>query len=136
MKLYETYEVSGIGYEKLFNFKSWRLAKLNYIDELNISHLNFIECHLNTDEVFILLDGQCDMFLLDNKNPKTFDHFKLEINKVYRIPKNVYHAHALSKEAKVLIIEEDDTSDANSDRIYLTEEEMAQIRKIYLGENK
>lgn len=88
MKLYETYNISGIGYQKLFNFQSWRIAKLNYIQELDMKHLNFIECHHDTDEVFVLIQGQCNMFLLKNDSPKTFEHFSMEPQKIYRIPKD------------------------------------------------
>lgn len=136
MKLYETYNASGIGYQKLFDFKSWRIAKLNYIQELDMKHLNFIECHLETDEVFVLLNGKCDMFLLKSDSPRTFEHFALEQHKIYRIPKGVYHAHALSKDAQLLIVEEDDTCDGNSHRIYLNEEEMKVLQHLSLGENK
>lgn len=136
MKLYETYDASGIGYQKLFDFKSWRIAKLNYIQELDMKYLNFIECHLETDEVFVLLNGSCDMFLMTNENPRTFDHFKLEQHKIYRIPKGVYHAHALSEDAQLLIVEEDDTCDGNSDRIYLNEDEMKQLQALSQGDVK
>lgn len=134
MKLYKTYDISGIGYEKLFNFESWRVARLNYISELDMKNLNFIECHLETDEVFVLLQGTCDMFLLRQSEPKCFEHISLEPNKIYRIPKGVYHAHALSKDAQVLIIEEENTSDDNSHRIYLTQQEKNELRTMTLGE--
>jgi hypothetical protein len=134
MKLFDTYLAEGIGYEKLFNFKSWRIARLNYIKELDIEHLNFIECHLETDEVFVLLNGQCHMFLTQDQEHKTFEHFSMEPFKIYRIPKGVYHAHALSKDAQLLVIEEDNTCDGNSHRIYLNEEEMRTIKKFVMGE--
>ncbi|AUD65338.1 hypothetical protein BK011_06420 [Tenericutes bacterium MZ-XQ] len=136
MKLFETYLAEGIGYEKLFSFKSWRIARLNYIEELDIEHLNFIECHLETDEVFVLLNGECHMFLTTDINQKNFEYFAMEPFKVYRIPKGVYHAHALSKDAQLLIIEEEDTCDGNSHRIYLNEEEMNTIKKLALGASK
>jgi len=136
MKLYKTYEMKGIGYEKLFNFNSWRIAKLNYIKELDMKHLNFIECHHETDEVFVLLQGKCDMFLLKEHEPKSFEHFLLEPQKIYRIPKGVYHAHALSEDAQLLIIEEDETCDDNSHRIYLNEQEMKLMQKLSIGINE
>jgi hypothetical protein len=128
MKLYETFDLQGIGYQKLLNFQSWRIAKLNYIKELDIKHLNFIECHHETDEIFVLIQGKCDMYILKETSPKTFEHFSLEPQKIYRIPKGVYHAHSLSKDAKVLIIEEDDTCDGNSHRIYLNEQEIKELQ--------
>jgi cupin superfamily acireductone dioxygenase involved in methionine salvage len=133
MKLFETYDTKGIGYDKLFHFESWRVARLNYIDELSIQKLNFIECHQETDEVFVLLEGKCDMVLLKEEHPKTFIHLPLEKKRIYKIPKGVYHAHALSKDAEVLIIEEENTSDDNSHRIYLNDHEMQQIQSLIKG---
>ncbi|MCD4826345.1 MAG: hypothetical protein K8Q99_01035 [Acholeplasmataceae bacterium] len=124
MKLYEAYDVEGIGYEKILNFQSWRIAKLNYINELDLKKLNFIECHHETDEIFILLQGKCDMYLLKELSPKTYEHISLEPQNIYRIPKGVYHAHALSKDAQILIVEEENTCDGNSHRIYLNAEEI------------
>lgn len=128
MKLYETYDLLGIGYQKILNFQSWRIAKLNYIKELDIQNLNFIECHHETDEIFVLIQGKCDMYILKEDSPKAFEHFSLEPQKIYRIPKGVYHAHALSKDAQILIIEEDDTCDGNSHRIYLDAEEIKNLK--------
>lgn len=135
MKLYETYDAKGIGYEKLFHFGSWRIARLNYIDELSTNHLNFIECHHETDEVFVLLNGTCDMILLDQHQPKSFIHLPLEKHRIYKIPKGVYHAHALSHDAEVLIVEEENTCDGNSHRIYLNEHEMKNIQALIKGDH-
>jgi hypothetical protein len=121
MKLFDTYLAEGIGYEKLFNFQSWRVARLNYIKELE------------TDEVFVLLNGECHMFLTKDQEQKSFEYFSMEPLKIYRIPKGVYHAHALSEDAQLLVIEEENTCDGNSHRIYLNEEEMKTIKKLALG---
>lgn len=134
MKLYETYNLSGIGYQKVFNFQSWRIAKLNYIKELDIENLNFIECHHETDEIFVLIHGKCDMFILKESSPKAFEYISLEAQKIYRIPKGIYHAHALSEDAQILIIEEDDTCDGNSHRIYLNAQEIENLRQSTLGD--
>ncbi|MFA6801574.1 MAG: hypothetical protein WCR19_05655, partial [Acholeplasmataceae bacterium] len=117
MKLYETYDYKGQGYQKLFHFKSWRIAELKYIQEIDASPVNFLECHLESDEVFILLEGDCNMWLFtDNKPDSSFEFITLNKNEIYRIPQGIYHAHRLSKDAKILIIEEDSTNDKNSHR--------------------
>ncbi|MEF3692622.1 MAG: hypothetical protein V3569_00435 [Acholeplasmataceae bacterium] len=133
MKLFETFDAKGIGYEKLFHYGSWRIARLNYIEELDLEKLNFIECHQETDEVFVLLNGTCDMVLLKDQHSKSFVHLPLEKKRIYKIPKGVYHAHALSKDAEVLIIEEENTSNDNSHRIYLDESEMKHIQTLVKG---
>lgn len=64
----------------------------------------------------------------DNKNLKEIEVVELEKNKIYNVPKDIHHSHVLSKDAKVLIIEQEDTNDENSNRVYLTEE----IKKILI----
>ncbi len=131
MKLYEVYDFNGDGYQKLFHFNSWRIAELKYIEEIDASDVNFIECHLETDEVFVLLNGTCHMYLFeDNNTTNSFVKLSLEKHKVYRIPKGVYHAHRLSKDAKILLIEEENTCNDNSHRIYLDENQMLKIKGI------
>lgn len=123
MKFYDIYDFEGVGYEKLFHHQDWRVAILNYIEELEVEHINYFEAHTLTDEVFVLLSGKCHMFFIEEENQviKNISCISLEPNKVYRIPKGVYHAHTLSKEAKLLIVEEENTCYDNSPRIYLDE---------------
>jgi|SRR5690554_2265472 len=126
MKLIESYEFNEPGYKKIFSYQEWRIAMLNYIDNLEIEAINYIECHNKTDEVFILLTGSCTMILLDEN--QEFHFANLEPNKIYNIPKGVYHNHVLTEGSKVLIVEQEDTSDANSHRIYLDELAITKLR--------
>lgn len=130
MKLIEMYEYNQNGYAKLMNYKEWRVAMLNFSDELLLENINYVEAHNETDEVFVLLEGSCKMILMefDNKNLKEIEVVELEKNKIYNVPKDIHHSHVLSKDAKVLIIEQEDTNDENSNRVYLTEE----IKKILI----
>jgi len=133
MRFYDTYDFNGIGYEKLFHHQNWRVAILNYIDELEVEKLNYVEAHELTDEVFVLLSGKCYMFFaeVENKSIKNISCISLEPNRVYKIPMGVYHTHTLSSDAKVLIIEEESTCYENSPRIYMTEEEKSLMIERY-----
>lgn len=135
MKAYEIYEFGDSGYAKLFHHQSWRVAMLNYIEELEIDHINYIESHLLTDEAFVLLSGECVMIFAHFHENKisSFESIKLEPHKVYKIPNKVYHTHVLSKNSKLLVIEEENTNDHNSPRIYLSEREKEMLKKAYLG---
>ncbi len=121
MKKYEIFEFDGIGYKKLFHHQDWRIAILNYIDELEIDKISYIEAHENTDEVFVLLNGSCTLFFpsVENNLITSFEALKLEPFKVYKVNSGIFHTHLLSKDAKLLIIEEEDTSEDNSPKIYL-----------------
>jgi len=124
MKLIEVYEYNNNGYSKLMSYKEWRVAMLNYAEDLELENINYVEAHNETDEVFILLSGSCRMILMEfeENNLKEIEVVNLEKNKIYNIPKNIFRTHVLSKDAKLAIIEQENTDYANSTRIYLTEE--------------
>lgn len=131
MTHYEVYQYNEIGYQKLFSFQSWRIAILNYIDELDKENITKFQAHLETDEAFVLLEGAATLFYLDQDEVKPIH---LEKNKVYNMKKGVYHSHVLSKTCKILIIEEENTSDDNSPFHVLTEKQKAAVIRL-TGEN-
>src|SRR5690606_19205490 len=92
---------------------------------------DYVEAHNKTDEVFVLLAGSCQIILMDFNDDKLNDIeiINLEPNKIYNIPKNVHHSHVLSKDCKLLIIEQEDTCEENSHRIYLKEEHKKELIK-------
>ena len=122
-------DFSGEGYQPLVDFESWRVAVLRYIDELLPEKIDNVECHLETDEVFILVEGKCLLFLADVQDDQisTFHAVDMIPKKLYTIKQGVYHTHTLSKDAHVIIVENQDTGAANSKRISLSR---AQIEKI------
>ncbi len=118
-------EVSGFdaaGYAPVVDFQTWRVAMLNYIDELEPDQIDNFQCHQETDEVFVLLSGKCILFCAqvdDNNNILAINSWDMESNKTYNIKRGVYHTHTLSEDAKVLIVENRDTDDNNSPKIMI-----------------
>lgn len=121
---YEIFEFSQEGYMSLMTYQSWRVAILNYIDDCSLDGLIYFEAHHETDEVFVLLDGSATLLILDlnNEEPLSIEAIHLEKNKIYNIKKDVYHTQVLSKDAKLLIVEENNTGDLNSTKFYITPE--------------
>lgn len=124
MKGIEIHHFDGIGYQKLFHFQSWRIAILNYIDELNPEHISRFQAHELTDESFVLLEGACTLFIYENGQ---IVPIHMEPHRIYNIKKGVFHSHTLSKQCKLLIIEEENTSDENSPVMLLTELQKQQL---------
>lgn len=120
--LLEVSSYDAAGYSPVVDFHTWRVAMLNYIEELDADKIDNFQCHNETDEVFVLLSGKCILFCaeLDIKN-NIIDiiSWDMEINKTYNIKHGVYHTHTLSEEAKVLIVENRDTDDNNSPKIII-----------------
>lgn len=137
MKYVDIHSFDLIGYQKLFSFQDWRVAMLNYIDELEVDNIDYVEAHLSTDEAFVLLEGCCTLYFAEVKEGKisSFHYVNMEPKKVYRIPQGIYHTHTLDHEAKVLIIEEESTSNDNSPRIYLSKEDKILLKKAYKESN-
>jgi ureidoglycolate hydrolase len=113
--LIEITKYEGDGYKPLIDYEKWRVAILNYCDELLPENIEKMQRHNQTDEVFILLKGECILFLADgNDNIGEIIAVNMEPLKLYNIKKTVWHTHTLSKEAMVLIVENQDTSLKNS----------------------
>ncbi len=99
----EVYEYFGDGYERTMNFESWRVAFLHHEERFDI--ITKLEKHILTDEVFVLLKGTATLILGEEliKQP-------MEQCKIYNVKKGVWHAIKVSKDAKVLIVENHNTS--------------------------
>ena len=128
-------EYLGDGYMPLVDFESWRVAILRYLDVLRPENLETLECHLETDEVFVLLQGQCILYIGDATSGEMTQiaGIVMEPLKLYNIRKGVYHSHSLSQDASVLVIENQNTTDENSRKIRLSDSQRSRI--VYLGEN-
>lgn len=127
-KLLEIHEYNGEGYVPLLHFKSWRVAVLRYCDELLPQNIKKLQRHDETDEIFVLLEGSCTLFLADGVDTIGEIHAQeLMPLKVYNVKRGTWHSHTLSKTTTVLIIENDDTYDNNSPEQALTQ---AQCQKL------
>jgi hypothetical protein len=129
---YEIFAYEGSGYQKLLAYNEWRVAVLNYTSELKLENLQYVECHLYTDEVFILLEGEASLIFarLEKDQITDFEVVKLEKNKVYNVKAGTYHTHILSHDCRLLIVEQEDTHFNNSPRYYLNENEKQRLERL------
>ncbi len=134
--LLEVSEYNTAGYSPVVDFQAWRVAMLNYIDELEADKIDNFQCHNETDEVFVLLSGKCILFCAElDKQGSIIDiiSWDMEINKTYNIKRGIYHTHTLSEDGKVLIVENSDTNDGNSPSIIIDDTIRQQLLKITSG---
>jgi hypothetical protein len=127
----EIREYKGEGYKPLVDYASWRVAILRYIDELEPDRIEALERHTETDEVFVLLHGQG--VLLMGGNAATVNAIvpqTLEPGKLYNVKRNAWHSTLLSRDASVLIVENRDTNESNSEYARLTSEQKRSILEI------
>lgn len=110
----EVYDYKGEEYKIAMSYGSWRVAYLNHADTFVEENFEKIERHNETDEVFVLLKGSAVLIIGEELN-----RIEMEPHKIYNVPKGVWH-HIFTKEGtSVLIIENEDTGDKNSDYLYI-----------------
>jgi ureidoglycolate hydrolase len=120
-KILQVIEYDGEGYKPLIDFGTWRVAFLRFIDELIPTNIHRLERHIETDEVFVLLSGQAVLFLgegdqlIERLHPKV-----MEPGKLYNVRQNAWHTCVLSREATILLVENKNTGDDNTDFIDLS----------------
>ena len=51
------------GYRPVVDFGAWRVAILNFSDDLRPENITTMQRHNETDEVFVLLRGRCTLFV-------------------------------------------------------------------------
>lgn len=126
----EIREYTDPGYAPVIDYESWRVAILNYIDELELPNLKTMQKHLLSDEVFVLLKGNFTLFTAGNgEEPGTVQSTRLELYKCYNVKAGVWHTHTLTENSSVLIIENSSTCDDNSPTVKLNEEQVKQLRE-------
>jgi hypothetical protein len=114
-KLLEVRQHTGAGYRPLVDFQSWRVAILNYAEDLRLENIGRLQRHDETDEVFVLLRGKCILFVGEGAEAITAVHAQpLEPGKLYNVKRGVWHHHTLSPDAMVLVVENRDTTYGNS----------------------
>lgn len=122
----------GEGYLPMIDFGGWRVAFLRYCEELEIQNLATMQKHDETDEVFVLLEGNCTLFTGGNQNSiDEIDAIAMKPLQLYNVKKGTWHTHTLDQCTTVLIVENRDTIDRNSPTKPLTDLQREQLRAIY-----
>lgn len=104
----DVYSPAKDGYEPKHGFENWLVAYLTYAEEYD--NITFVERHMETDEVFVLLKGSGTLFIGED-----LKQTKMEVNKIYNVQKATWHNIKVSKDALVLIVENRNTSTENSE---------------------
>lgn len=129
-KLLEIREFVDPGYQPVIDFGAWRVAILNYLDEIHPARIDFMERHNETDEVFVLHKGRAILFLGEGETSvEKIQSQALEAGKIYNVKKGVWHTVVLSQDGSVLIVENRNTSRENSNYSSLQVEQRRMIQE-------
>ena len=131
----EIHDYTGEGFRPLVYFGSWRVAVLNYIEELHPAKIDMLERHPETDEVFVLTRGQGILFLVDGESQDAILVPQvMETGKIYNVKPHTWHTIVVSRDASVLIVENGDTGRDNSEYFSLKPEHRRLILNIAQSE--
>jgi mannose-6-phosphate isomerase-like protein (cupin superfamily) len=124
-------EYEGEGYKALIDFKSWRVAILRWAAFMAVEKLDSMERHTQTDEVFVLLSG-CASIVLGGNGIRVDEvqMQEMEVGKLYNVRQNAWHAAIMSQDASILIVEESDTWEGNTEYCQLNDGLRQEIRVI------
>ena len=133
-ELLEIRQYSGQGYQPLIDYGTWRVAILRW-DEWSLPEkVDSMERHTQTDEVFVLLEGQATLILggkggnVEGVTPQW-----MEKGKLYNVKQNAWHSILLSRDAAVLIVENRDTGVDNTEYCRLSEDFKKEIISLSKG---
>ena len=127
----EIHVYNEAGYKPLVDYESWRVAMLNSTDVYRAENIKTMQRHNETDEVFVLLAGKCVLFIASCEDePDDLHGELLEPLKVYNVPKAYWHTHVLEEGAHVLVVENKETTHANSPHIPISDEMQQKIIEI------
>jgi len=119
--LLEIWEYSGEGFKPLVSFGDWRVAILNFLDGVLPENNTRMERHMETDEIFVLTRGKGVLLIggngagLDGVDPQ-----EMKIGTLYNVRRGTWHTILLSRDASVLLVEQADTGEHNSEFAALT----------------
>ena len=97
---------NGQDFSVVKQFEGWKIGFLRYSDRF--SKFDRLERHLLTDEVFVLLDGEAVLYT-------DKEEIKMEKNYIYNLPKAEWHHIVVSKDAYVMVVENANTGDDNTE---------------------
>lgn len=117
------------GYAPLLIKEGWQVAQLNYLIRHTFCDIDQIEVHCRTDEVFVLLTGTAVLIAADVSGAKIdYELVNMIPGITYNIPCNTWHNIAMDKDAKIIIVERNDTHLKDCSYIDLTDEQQSEIR--------
>ena len=125
------YTIKDSGYHPFLISDGWQLAQLNYTEEQAIDKITHLDVHRETDEVFVSISGQAILIVaaLQNDEPK-FEIELMKLNKIYNIPKDVWHNIAMKPGSEVLIAEKSNTHIADFEHLSLSKEKIEELNRM------
>lgn len=126
-----TYEFKAEGMKRVFENEKWTVGIKNWKPSNDITGIDCLERHNLTDELFVLTEGACTLIYANETGGNLeLNSLVMEPNKVYNIPRTLWHNTITCKDTKMILIEDSSTSMENSDLYDLSAKELDEIRSL------
>ena len=110
----DEFEYRGEGYARQVNNAKWTLAALNYAPRFDEKNIVDLERHNLTDETFVLLEGEATLLVGEKA-----ERVRMTPHRLYNVRAGIWHNIVVSKDARVLVAENANTSKDNTDYLDL-----------------
>ena len=108
--LLDVLEYDGAGYSRVVSGAKWTVAALNYAERFDERNIVELERHNLTDETFVLLSGEATLVVGESA-----ERVRMEPLKFYNVRAGAWHSIFVSRDARVLVAENADTSKDNTE---------------------
>lgn len=127
----EQYSYDGEGLIRVFENEKWMVGIKNWKPANDVSNIDCVERHNQTDELFVLLAGRCTLIFANEENGTlNIEAVEMEPMKVYNIPATLWHNTVTQKDTKLILVEDSSTGMANSDILTLSPEQIAKVKEL------
>lgn len=134
MQLIQTYTHTDKGYNPFLIREQWQVAILNYAPEESLEAIDKLDVHFETDEVFVLQQGQAVLIAASIEDSKlNFQAIDMLPQVVYNIPANVWHKIAMQPCSSVLILENQETHVGDFEFYPLNESQRRKLHEVVLA---
>lgn len=125
------YQYEQEGMARVFENEKWTVGIKNWKPANDITGIDCLERHRQTDELFVLTAGSCTLiYANETADGIAFGAVEMEPQKVYNIPAALWHNTITRKDTKLILIEDANTSTANSDVLSLDQEQIETVRSL------
>jgi hypothetical protein len=126
----EVKEFSGEGMSRVYENPKWMVGVKNWKPANDITGIDCLERHNETDELFVLLSWRCTLlYANETASGLAIEAVEMEPFKVYNIPAKLWHNTVTQKNTKMVLIEDSATGTNNSEVRTLTPDEIALVKK-------
>ena len=111
---------NGNGFDLLHIFEGWKTAFITYAEQYG--ELKILKRHTQTDEAFVLINGEATLFTADGGEP--IQTTVLQKEKLYVVQKNTWHHLQASMDALLVVVENSNTNKENTECREIKKEQM------------